>query len=153
MRSKMLSCLDVRFKDITLIPIIMADLPVEWIVLLFEVVLVMIILYIATRIVTKEEVVSATYALRLFLTAILAVVIVPLFEGMLQSQFGLGILGIIIAFFLLVLIIRYIIVAEASLGEEVIESILIALITIVAIYIINWIAAEVLGVTILGGIV
>ena len=149
----MLSSLDVRFKDISFIPIIMADMPVEWIVLLFEIIVVMIILYIATRIVCMEEVVSATYALRLFITAILAVVIVPLFEGMLQSQFGLGILGVIIAFFLLVLIIRYIIVEEASLGEEVVESILIALITIIAIYIINWLAAELLDVKILGGIV
>lgn len=153
MRSKMLSLRDVRFKDITFIPIIMADMPVEWIVLLFEIVIVMIILYIATRIVCKEEVVSATYALRLFITSILAVIIVPLFEGMLQSQFGLGIIGVIIAFFLLVLIIRYIIVEEASLGEEVVESILIALITIIAIYIINWLAAELLDVKILGGII
>ena len=150
--SKMLLSDDVRFKDGSFIPINMADVPVEWIVLLFEIVVVMIILYVATRIVCKEEVVSATYALRLFITALLAVVLVPLFEGLLQRQFGLGIVGVIIAFFLLVLIIRYIIVEEASLGEEVTESVLIALITIVAIYIINWIAAE-FDVQILGGII
>ena len=145
----MLSCRDVRFKDITIIPIIMADLPVEWILLLFEIVIVMIILYVATRIVTKEEVVSAAYALRLFISAVLAVIIVPIFE----SWLGMGIIGVIIAFFLLVLIIRYVIVSEASLGEEAVESILIALITIIAIYIINWIAAEVLGVRVLSGII
>lgn len=127
-------------------------MPVDWIFLLFEIVVVMIILYIATRIVTKEEVVSAAYALRLFITSILAVVIVPLLEGMLQSQFGLGIIGVIIAFFILVLIIRYIIISEASLGEEVTESILIALITVIAIYIINWVGATLLDVNILSGI-
>lgn len=131
----------------------MADMPVEWILLLFEVVIVMIILYLATRIVCKEEVITAPYALRLFLTAILAVLIVPLFEGVLQNQFKLGIVGVIIAFFVLVLIIRYIIVEIASLGEEVIESILIALITIIAIYVINWLADALLGVRILGGII
>ncbi|MEE9115318.1 MAG: hypothetical protein V3U09_00275 [Thermoplasmata archaeon] len=113
-----------------------------------EVVIVMIILYVATRIVCKEDVVSAAYALRLFVTALLAVVLVP----MMQSILGLGIIGLLIAFFLLVLIIRYVIVSEASLGEEVIESILIALITLISIFIINYIARELLGVTVLGGL-
>jgi hypothetical protein len=122
--------------------------PVDWIVFLFEIVIVMIILYVATRLVCKEDIVSAAYALRLLVTAVLAVVLVPL----LQSMLGLGIIGVIIAFFLLVLIIRYVIVSETSLGEEVIESILIALITIIAIYIINYIAQELLDVRVLGGL-
>ncbi len=124
------------------------DLPIDWIFFLFQVVIVMIILYVATRIVCKEDIVSAAYALRLFVTALLAVVLVP----MLQSMLGLGIIGLLIAFFLLVLIIRYIIVSEASLGEEVIESILIALITLISIFIINYIAKELLDVTVLGGL-
>lgn len=124
------------------------ELPIDWIFFLFEVVIVMIILYVATRIVCKEDIVSAAYALRLFVTALLAVVLVP----MLQNILGLGIIGLLIAFFLLVLIIRYIIVSEASLGEEVIESILIALITLISIFIINYIAKELLGVTVLGGL-
>jgi hypothetical protein len=122
------------------------DLPVGWILFLFEIVIVMIILYVATRIVCKEDIVSAAYALRLFVTALLAVVLVPLLQGML----GLGIIGVIIAFFLLVLIIRYVIVSETSLGEEVIESILIALITIISIYIINYLAKALLDVTVMG---
>ncbi|MEE9223645.1 MAG: hypothetical protein V3U51_02740, partial [Thermoplasmata archaeon] len=121
---------------------------VDWIVFLLEVVIVMIILYVATRIVCKEDIVSAAYALRLFVTALLAVVLVP----MLQSILGLGIIGLLIAFFLLVLIIRYVIVSEASLGEEVVESILIALITLISIFIINYIARELLDVTVLGGL-
>ena len=122
------------------------ELPIDWIFFLFQVVIVMIILYVATRIVCKEDIVSAAYALRLFVTALLAVVLVP----MLQNILGLGIIGLLIAFFLLVLIIRYIIVSEASLGEEVIESILIALITLISIFIINYIAKELLDVTVLG---
>ncbi len=122
------------------------ELPIDWIFFLFQVVIVMIILYVATRIVCKEDIVSAAYALRLFVTALLAVVLVP----MLQSMLGLGIIGLLIAFFLLVLIIRYVIVSEASLGEEVIESILIALITLISIFIINYIAKELLGVTVMG---
>lgn len=124
------------------------ELPIDWIFFLLEIVIVMIILYVATRIVCREDIVSAAYALRLFVTALLAVVLVP----MLQSMLGLGIIGLLIAFFLLVLIIRYIIVSEASLGEEVIESILIALITLISIFIINYIAKELLGVTVLGGL-
>lgn len=114
----------------------------DWIIFLFEIVVVMIILYVATRIVCKEEMITAPYALRLFVTALLAVVLVPMLQGML----GLGIVGVLIAFLLLVLIIRYVIVSEASLGEEIVESLLIALITVVSIYIINYIAWELFGV-------
>jgi hypothetical protein len=118
-----------------------------------EILIVMIILYVATRLVCKEEVVSAIYLLRLFVTAFLAVVLVPLFQGMLESQFHLGIVGVIIAFFLLVLIIRYVIVSEASLGDEIVESILIAIITVVAIFIINFIVESLFpGIGILSGI-
>lgn len=118
-----------------------------------EILIVMIILYVATRLVCKEEVISAIYLLRLFVTAFLAVVLVPLFQGMLESQFHLGIVGVIIAFFLLVLIIRYVIVSEASLGDEIVESILIAIITVVAIFIINFIVESLFpGIGILSGI-
>lgn len=123
-------------------------MPIDWIVFLFEIVIVMIILYIATRIVCKEDIISAAYALRLFVTAVLAVVLVP----MLESALGLGIVGLLIAFFLLVLIIRYVIVSEASLGEEVTESILIALITLISIFIINYISKELFDVAVLSGL-
>jgi hypothetical protein len=121
-------------------------MPLDWVLFLFEVVIVMIILYVATRIVCKEDIVSASYALRLFVTALLAVLLVP----MLQNVLGLGVIGLLIAFFLLVLIIRYVIVSDASLGEEVVESILIALITLISIFIINYIAKELFDVTVLG---
>jgi hypothetical protein len=124
------------------------DMPIDWILFLFEIVVVMIILYVATRIVCKEDIVSAAYALRLFITALLAVLLVP----MLQSVLGLGIVGVILAFFLLVLIIRYVIVSDASLGEEVTESVLIAIITVIAIYIINYIAKEIFDVNIVSGL-
>jgi hypothetical protein len=124
-------------------------MPIDWIVFLFEVVIVMMILYVATRVVCKEDIVSAAYALRLFVTALLAVVLVP----MLQNTLGLGIIGLLIAFFLLVLIIRYVIVSEASLGEEVIESILIALITIISIFIINYVAKELFDITVLSDLI
>jgi hypothetical protein len=124
------------------------DLPVGWIIFLFEIVVVMIILYVATRIVCKEDIVSAAYALRLFITALLAVLLVP----MLQSVLGLGIVGVILAFFLLVLIIRYVIVSDASLGEEVTESVLIAIITVISIYIINYIAKELFDVNVVSGL-
>lgn len=113
---------------------------IDWVFFFIEILIVMVILYIATRLVCKEEVVTAVYLLRLFVTAFLAVVLVPLFQGLLESQFHLGLVGIIIAFFLLVLIIRFVIVSETSLGEEIVESILIAIITVVSIFIINFIA-------------
>ena len=130
---------------------------IDWVFFFVEILIVMLVLYVATRVVCKEDIVTASYALRLFVTAFLAVVVVPLFIGILQGALGLGILGvaiaIIIAFLLLVVIIRYIIVSEASLGDELVESILIALITIIVIYIINVIVQSLFGLRLLGGII
>lgn len=130
---------------------------IDWVFFFIEILIVMVVLYAATRLICKEDIVTASYALRLFVTAFLAVVVVPLFVGILQGVLGLGILGaaiaIIIAFLLLVIIIRYIIVSEASLGEELVESILIALITIIVIYIINYIVQELFDIRLLGGII
>lgn len=115
-----------------------------WSIVLFviSILIVMLFLYIATRLVTKEEVLTANYALRLFLTAILAVVIVPLFAGLVTD----AVIGILVAFLVLMLVIRFLIISEASLGEEWLESFIVTFLIILFVYLFNLVLREV-GIT------
>ncbi|MCK4366415.1 MAG: hypothetical protein KAU99_03295 [Thermoplasmata archaeon] len=107
------------------------------------VLLVMLFLYIATRLVTREEVLTANYALRLFITAFLAVVIVPLLAGLLTD----AVIGILIAFLALMIVVRFLIISEASLGDEWLESFIVTFLIILFVYIFNLVLVQVLGIS------
>ena len=107
------------------------------------VLLVMLFLYIATRLVTREEVLTANYALRLFITAFLAVVIVPLLAGLLTD----AVIGILIAFLALMIVVRFLIISEASLGDEWLESFIVTFLIILFVYIFNLVLVKVIGIS------
>ncbi len=107
------------------------------------VLLVMLFLYIATRLVTREEVLTANYALRLFITAFLAVVIVPLLAGLLTD----AVIGILIAFLALMIVVRFLIISEASLGDEWLESFIVTFLIILFVYIFNLVLVQVLDIS------
>ncbi len=108
-----------------------------------SILIVMLFLYLATRLVTREEVLTANYALRLFITALLAVVIVPLFAGLLTD----AVIGILVAFLALMIVVRFLIISEASLGVEWLESFIVTFLIILFVYIFNLILVQVLGIS------
>lgn len=116
---------------------------VSVVLFIVTVLIVMLFLYIATRLVTREEVVTASYALRLFITALLAVVIVPLLAGLLTD----AVIGILVAFLALMIVVRFLIISEASLGDEWLESFIVTFLIILFVYIFNLVLVEVLGVS------
>lgn len=109
---------------------------------ILSILIVMLFLYIATRLVTREEVLTASYALRLFLTAILAVIVVPLFAGLVTDP----VIGILVAFLVLMLVVRFLIISEASLGEEWLESFVVTFLIILFVYLFNLVLREI-GIT------
>ncbi len=120
----------------------MAEIDIATIVLfVVSILLLMLIIYIATRLVTREEVASGRYLIRLFVTALIMVIIIPFFTSLLSDSLGMGdagiLLAIILSFLILVAIIRYIIVSEVSLGNEWAEAIAITILCIVFNYFLN----------------
>ena len=116
---------------------------VSVILFVVTVLVVMLFLYIATRLVTREEVLTASYALRLFITAVMAVVIVPLLAGLLTD----AVIGILVAFLALMIVVRFLIISEASLGDEWLESFIVTFLIILFVYIFNLVLVEVLGIS------
>jgi len=113
---------------------------VSVVLFLVTVLIVMLFLYIATRLVTREEVLTASYALRLFITAVLAVVIVPLLAGLLTD----AVIGILVAFLALMIVVRFLIISEASLGDEWLESFIVTFLIILFVYLFNLVLVKVL---------
>ncbi len=116
---------------------------VRVVLFIVTVLIVMLFLYIATRLVTREEVVTASYALRLFITAAMAVVIVPLLAGLLTD----AVIGILVAFLALMITVRFLIISEASLGDEWLESFIVTFLIILFVYIFNLVLVKVLGIS------
>ena len=126
----------------------MADISISMdivsvVLFIVTVLIVMLFLYIATRLVTREEVVTASYALRLFITAVMAVVIVPLLAGLLTD----AVIGILVAFLALMIVVRFLIISEASLGDEWLESFIVTFLIILFVYIFNLVLVKVLGIS------
>lgn len=107
--------------------------------LIIAIALVSMIFYISGAIVSGDWVVQAPYVLRIVIVSIFAVVAIPVFRNA-MGEFDLGDLGLLFAFVLLILAVRFIIVIELTVGDEWLASIVISLIGVVLIYIVDEVA-------------
>lgn len=109
----------------------MADVEV-YLYLLLVAAVTAVFLYVATRLVSKEEMIDAPYALRLFVAALVIVVLARAL-----GDLGLGVLGVIVVFLAMVVVIRYLIIEAVGLGDEWVESLLVALVTIIFLHVLQ----------------
>lgn len=120
----------------------------ELILLIAAIVLVTLILYVSGAIVSRDWSVAGTYLLRILVVAIIAVIVIPVFRDA-AGEFHLGDLGLLLAFVLLVIAIRFLIVDELTVSDEWLASIVIALIAVILIYVVDRVADEVFDVRLL----
>ncbi len=120
----------------------------EFILLIAAIVLVTLILYVSGAIVSRDWSVAGTYLLRILVVAIIAVIVIPVFRDA-AGEFHLGDLGLLLAFVLLVIAIRFLIVDELTVSDEWLASIVIALIAVILIYVVDRVADEVFDVRLL----
>ena len=111
----------------------------QLVLLIIAIALVSIIFYISGAIVSGDWVVQAPYVLRIVIVSIFAVVAIPVFRNA-MGEFDLGDLGLLFAFVLLILAVRFILVIELTVSDEWLASIIISLIGVVLIYIVDEVA-------------
>ena len=125
----------------------MEEFAIPLVLFAVKILIVMAILYIAVRLVTKEEVITGSYAIRLLILAVIAIFLVPLLRvAFSKMDTNLDLIGVLIAFAIFTVLVRYILVPEVSLGDEWVEAVIISLLTIVLIFLLN-IALSYLGYT------
>lgn len=118
------------------------------ILLLVTVALVALIFYASGALVSRDWDCSGSYALRLALVSLVAVVLIPIFRSV-ARDLHLGDLGLLFAFVLLITIVRFILVDELTISDDWLAAIVISLLGVVLIYIVDGIAHSVFGVRIL----
>jgi hypothetical protein len=113
----------------------------QLVLLIIAIALVSIIFYVSGAIVSGDWVVQAPYVLRIVIVSIFAVVAIPVFRNA-MGEFDLGDLGLLFAFVLLILAVRFILVIELTVSDEWLASIVISLIGAVLIYIVDEVAVH-----------
>jgi hypothetical protein len=111
----------------------------QLVLLIIAIALVCIVFYISGAVVSGDWVVQAPYVLRIIIVSIFAVVAIPVLRDA-MGEFDLGDLGLLFAFVLLILAVRFIMVTELTVGDEWLASIAISLIGVVLFYIIDEVA-------------
>lgn len=108
----------------------------QLIILLVALILVTVIFYISGAIVGGDWSISGSYVLRMVIVALIAVVVIPLFRSA-ADQLSLGDLGLLLAFVILIVAVRFVMVDELTVNDEWLASIVIALVGVVLIYIVD----------------
>jgi len=108
----------------------------QLIILLVALILVTVIFYVSGAIVGGDWSVSGSYILRMVIVALIAVVVIPLFRSA-ADALSLGDLGLLLAFVILIVSVRFVMVDELTVNDEWLASIVIALVGVVLIYIVD----------------
>lgn len=120
----------------------------EILLVLAAIILVSIILYVSGALVSRDWSASNAYMLRVLVAAIIAVIIIPIFRDA-AGEFRMDDLGLLLAFVLLVIAIRFLIVDELTVADDWLASIVIALVAVVLIYVVDLVADEIFDVRLL----
>lgn len=103
-------------------------------------VLLTLVLYIAAGIVSGDWSHSAGTWLRFILVAGIAVILIPVFQS-LANAVSAGDLGLLIAFIIIMLLVRWLIVPELTVADEWMTTIFASFLTVFALYIIERVAS------------
>jgi hypothetical protein len=119
--------------------------PLTVILWIVAIIIVSLTLILSHRLVVGKTRIDATYALKVIIIAVIIVFIIPIFSSIFASY--ISELAIIVAYTIIILLVRFLI---SKTGGKVPwgNSILIAFITVVILFIINFITQQFLGITI-----
>ena len=108
----------------------------EIVLILVTIALVSLIFYIAGGIVGRDWSVSGSYVLRILVVAVIAVFVIPVFRDA-AGRYDLNDLGLLVAFVLLVIAVRFIMVDELTVSDDWLAAIVISLLGVILIYIVE----------------
>lgn len=120
----------------------------QMLLLLVTVVLVAIIFYASGALVSRDWSCSGTYALRLAFVSLIAVVLIPIFRDA-AGNLDIGELGLLFAFVLLIVVVRFVLVDELTVSDDWLAAIIISLLGVVLIYAVDEVSHSLFDIRIL----
>jgi len=110
--------------------------------------LVTVIFYISGAIVGNDWTASGSYILRVLVVAVVAVVAIPVLRSA-ANQFDMSDLGLLLAFVILIITVRYIMIEELMVSDEWLAAIVVSLVGVALIYVVDAVARAISDVRIL----
>ena len=111
----------------------------DMILIIIMLVLLTIVLYIAAGIVSGDWSHSGGTWLRFILVAGIAAILIPVFQS-LANAVSAGDLGLLIAFIIIMLLVRWLIIPELTVGDEWMATIFASFLAVFVLYIIERLA-------------
>ena len=106
------------------------------ILMIVTIFIVMLLLYLATRLITATQDLDVNYFSRLLIVSVIAVVVVPIL-GTIGNAIGIPEISPVIAFIALLYVVKYLIVNEVGGVDEWQESIWITFFTLLFLYVLS----------------
>jgi hypothetical protein len=103
------------------------------------------VFYVAASIANRDWSTNIYYVLRLVAVAAIAVFVIPVFRSI-GAEFGLGDLGLLLSFVVLIVAVRFLIVDELTVSDDWLSSIGISLIGVIMIFILNEVFVRVMDI-------
>jgi peptidoglycan/LPS O-acetylase OafA/YrhL len=104
--------------------------------LLLAILLASVIFYVSGALVGQDWSASGSQILRILIVALVAVFVIPIFRDI-AGELGAGDLGLLFAFVVLVIVVRYVLVEEMTVSDEWLAAIVLSLMAVVLIYIVD----------------
>jgi membrane protein YdbS with pleckstrin-like domain len=104
--------------------------------LLLAILLASVIFYVSGAIVGQDWSASGSQILRILVVALVAVFVIPIFRDI-AGELGAGDLGLLFAFVVLVIVVRFVLVEEMTVSDEWLAAIVLSLMAVVMIYIVD----------------
>lgn len=108
----------------------------QLLLLVVTLILVVVIFYVSGALVSRDWSVTGGYVVRLLALSVLAVIVIPVFRDA-ADVFELEELGLLFAFVILIVAVRFLLVEQLPTADDWLTSIFISLVGVVLIYVID----------------
>ena len=103
---------------------------------LLAILLAAVIFYVSGAVVGQDWSASGSQILRILVVSIIAVVVIPIFRSV-AEELSVGELGLLLAFVILIIVVRYVLVEDMTVSDEWLAAIVLSLIAVVLIYVVD----------------
>jgi hypothetical protein len=106
---------------------------------LLAILLAAVIFYISGALVGQDWSASGSQILRILAVSVVAVFVIPIFRSV-TDELGFVDLGLLFAFVILIIVVRYVLVEDMTVSDEWLAAIVLSLIAVVLIYVVDQIS-------------
>jgi len=107
--------------------------------LILAIILVALVFYASAALVGRDWSADGSHILKLLLVSVIAVIVLPILRDI-TSEADFGDLGLLFAFIILIVVIRYVLVEDLPVSDDWAASIVVAFLGVILLYVLDEVA-------------